>query len=116
MKKPIQTQSKHFYSHMVKYSEVFIELENIHLSNEEREHLVSIIEENIHHSIIDTILSQLSKEDKKVFLHHLSLNNHESIWNHLKENIEHVEEKITKAAEDLIQEFKKDIEEVKKDS
>lgn len=115
MKKPIQhVQGKHFYTHLVETESLFIELEGVELSQDERSHLASVISANIHQSILNTILSELSPEDKKIFLYHLSLEDHDKIWEHLNEKAVDIEEKIKKAAEELKKSLKKDIEEVKK--
>ena len=91
-----------------------LELGNMDLTQQERIHLISLIDSNIHHEILDLILSELNPEDKKTFLTHLASEDHDKVWKLLNEKVENIEEKIKKTAEDLKQELHKDIKEVKK--
>lgn len=75
----------------------------------ERLHLIALVESNLHHAVLDVVLSALSENDKKEFLLHLHLDNHNEIWKLLKEKPENIEEKIIKAAEDLKKELHHDI-------
>ena len=104
-------KKKHFYSDIIETSSLSITLGDMDLSHEERLHLISLVESNLHHTILDAILSELSEEDKNKFLMHLSSNNHEKIWSFLKDKIENIEEKIKKTAEDLHKELHEDIKE-----
>lgn len=114
MKKPIrQAQGRHFYSHIVETSILSLELGEMDLSKDERIELISLIDLNIHHAILDMILSELSEENKKIFLMHLASNDEDKIWNHLKANIKDIEEKIKKSAENLKEELYRDIQEAK---
>lgn len=83
------------------------------LTSKERLHLISLINSNIHHEILDLILSELSPIDKKTFLNHLASEDHDKVWKLLNEKIKDVEGKIKKTAEDLKKELHKDIEEIK---
>lgn len=113
MKKPIrQTQGKHFYSHIVEVDSLIVKLESIDLSVEEKEHLISLIDSNLYQAILDGILSELSEEDKKIFLQHLLLDEHEKIWEFLNEKIGNIEDKIKKASDDLKEQLHKDIEDL----
>lgn len=104
---------KHFYSHIIETSVLSLELGDMDLSKEERMHLVSLIDSNLHHAILDAILSELSEENKKIFLSHLASEDHTKLWEHLKKNIDNIEEKIKKAAEKLKEELYKDVQEAK---
>lgn len=105
---------KHFYSEIVGYESLIIELDKANLSREEKQELVSLIDSNLYHSILDTILSELSEKDKSIFLQHLMSNEHNKIWDLLNEKIENIEEKIKKSADQIKQELHKDIREAKK--
>lgn len=112
MKKTIrQIQGKHFYSHVIETSIISLELGGMSLTQEERVHLSNLAEVQLNHVIIDTILSELSEEDKKVFLHHLSFDNHDKIWDFLNSKVQNIQEKIKKAAEDFKKELHRDIKE-----
>lgn len=105
---------KHFYSHIIEIESIYTILDVMDLDHEEKQELIVIIESTVHHTIIDTVLSELSEKDKKIFLQHLSKENHEDLWKHLKENIEKVEHKINRAVNILLQELHLDVQEAKK--
>jgi hypothetical protein len=104
-----------FYSHLIETDSLTVALQSLDLTEDEHKHLEMLIESTIHHEIIDAILSELSEEDKKIFLKHLASDNHEQIWEHLMDKVDSVEEKIKKAATELKHEIHKDIEETKID-
>lgn len=104
---------KHFYSHIIETDSLTVALQSLDLNEDEHKHLEMLIESTIHHEIIDAILSELSDDDKKVFLKHLASDNHEKVWEHLMEKVDSVEEKIKKAAHELKKELHRDIEETK---
>src|SRR3989338_2826250 len=91
---------KYFYSHIVETSSISLALADLEMSPEERLHLLSLVESNIHQAILDTILSELTAEDKKNFLEHLSEGDHERIWKFLSERVEGIKEKIHKDVEE----------------
>ena len=107
-------RKKYFYTHIIDTSTLSLELGNMELDSKERTHLISLIDSNIHHAVLDLILSELNSTDKKTFLTHLASENHEKVWKFLNEKVENIEEKIKKTAEDLKKELHKDIKEVKK--
>lgn len=122
MKKPIQYpstplrasfQGKQFYSHLVEIDILHLELETLDLTEEEKIHLKSLITSNLHHTILDTVLSELSEKDKKEFLEHFVHEDHVKIWEHLKLKIKNIEDKIKKTTEILKEELYKDIKEAK---
>lgn len=108
--KPIQ--GKHFYSHIIEFESLLIELHKMELNSQEKQHLISLIESNMHQEILDVILSELSEEDKKIFLEHVACEEHDKVWEHLNKKIANIEEKIKKAAEDLKKQLHQDIKEI----
>ena len=104
---------KHFYSSIIEIDSLHLELDKLNLSEEEKTHLVTLIDSSINHVVLDAILSELSEMDKRIFLDYLQRDDHGKIWDHLKGKIDNIEEKIKKAAEDLKKDLNKDIEEVK---
>jgi hypothetical protein len=106
---------KHFYHHIIKIETIHIALSDLDLEPHEKEHLVTIAETNIHHSVIDTVLSELSNEDKKTFLALIAHENaeHSKIWDFLNLKIEQAELKVIKAAEALLKKMHEDIQDVK---
>ena|SRR3989344_2440612 len=105
---------KKFYSHIIEMESVFVELDKMDLEDYERVHLAKLIDSNLHNSILEVILSELSEEDKYIFLKYLSKDKHDKLWEHLNSKVDNIEEKIKKVAEDLKVELHKDIEESKK--
>jgi hypothetical protein len=106
-------RKKYFYTHIIDISTLSLELGDMDLTPKERMHLISLIDSNIHHEILDLILSELSPADKKTFLSHLSSENHDRVWKFIKGKISNIEEKIAKTAQDIKKEFHKDIKEIK---
>ncbi|KKT74435.1 MAG: hypothetical protein UW69_C0036G0008 [Microgenomates group bacterium GW2011_GWA2_44_7] len=102
-------RKRHFYSHLVEFESIYVALQEVQLSSQEREHLVSVAESSLHHVVMDAILSELSEGDKKTFLKHLAGNNHEKIWEFLNGKVNKIEDKIKKAAEELKKELHRDI-------
>jgi len=104
---------KHFYDSLIETTDITIELAQMNLLPDERLHLISLVQANIHTVVVDTVLSSLSEKDKKIFLKNLVSNDHEIIWSHLKK-AENIEEKIKLAVKKAKNELLKDIERVKK--
>jgi hypothetical protein len=107
-------KNKFFYTHLIETSDISLKLTEIGLSEDEKTHLTSLVEANIHSTVVDTVLSELSKEDKKIFLKNLVSNDHEKTWEHLRGRIGKVEDKIIKAVEKLKEDLIKDLIEAKK--
>lgn len=107
-------KNKFFYSHLIETTDISLKLTEIELSEDEKTHLLFLAEANIHSVVIDTILLELSKEDKKIFLRNLVSNDHEKIWEHLNGRIGKLEDKIGKAVENLKENLIKDLIEAKK--
>lgn len=105
---------KNFYEHLVNFEEIFVELDNLELSLKEKHYLAGLVDANLHHTILDIILSHLSEEDKLLFMEHLSQGDKTQIWEFLNSKVEKLEEKIKLAAEDLKVELRKDISKSKK--
>lgn len=106
-------KKQHFYTHLVTTDSLILRLQELNLKEDEHAHLISLIESNMHHAILDAILSELTEEDKKLFLKELASDDHEAIWNFLKKRIERIEEKIEKTADELQKELHSDIDDIK---
>jgi hypothetical protein len=104
---------KHFYTDIIDTSTLSLELGLMDLTKEERIYLISLIDSNIHQAVLDLVLSELSEEDKKVFLMHVASSSHDKVWKLLKEKTKNIEVKIKKTAEDLKAELHRDIKDVK---
>lgn len=105
---------QHFYSHVIETSSISLALAEMDLTQDERKHLIDLAQENLHHAILESVLSELSEKDKQEFLVLLAEDNNEKIWKLLSERVDHIEDKIKLTAEQLKKELHKDIEESKK--
>lgn len=105
---------KHFYEHLIEIESITFELDKLDLDEQQKIHLASLVDSSLHHAILDAILSELSDQDKRVFLKHLSENDHLKIWKFLNAKVENIEDKIKSAAKDLKEELHKDIKESKR--
>jgi len=105
-------KKKQFYSHIVETESVVVKLHEMKLSEEEKTHLIGIMDSSLHHVILDAILSELSHEEKKLFLKELASDDHDAIWKFLRGRITGIEDKIGKVAEELKKELHEDIKEV----
>lgn len=106
-------RKKYFYTHIIDTSALSLELGSMELDSKERAHLISLIDSNIHHAVLDLVLSELKPVDKKTFLVHLTSEDHDKVWKFLNEKVVNIEDKIKKTAEDLKNELHRDIKEVK---
>ena len=100
---------KHFYSYHIEIDSIIIEMESLPIKDHEKKHLISLAESQIHNTILDSILSELSVGDKKLFLEHLNSKNHEKIWKFLNTKIKNVEDKVQETAAIIKKELLGDI-------
>jgi hypothetical protein len=104
---------KHFYNKIIDTESIESELDTLDLSVEERVHLLSLMESSLHHAILDSILSELSHEDKKIFLRLMTMEHHDSIWQFLNKKVSNIEHIIRRSGDDLKHELHKDLTEAK---
>lgn len=107
-------RKKHFYSHIVEINTIVVELNSMDLEEHEKEHLLSLADSNIHHAVVDKILSELHHEDKKMFLRLSALDDHHAIWRLLNSKVKGIEKKIKHAADTILLELHNDIKEARK--
>lgn len=105
---------KHFYHSVVETSSISIALAEMDMNHDERKHLIDLVEQNLHHAILDAVLSELSDKDKQEFVELYAQGDDEKIWKLLKSRVDNIENKIKVTADDLKKELHKDIEESKK--
>lgn len=105
---------KHFYNHIVNIESITISLNELNLSADEKKHLHKLIEQNVHYAVIDTVLSELTPSDKKIFLIHLHADNHTKIWELLRSRNQYIEDKIKQTIEKLLETMHYDIHELQK--
>lgn len=101
---------KHFYHSVVETSSISLALAEMDMTNEERKHLIDLVEENLHHAVLDAVLSELSDRDKQEFMELFAKGDDEKVWKLLRERVDHIEDKIKTTADDLKKELHKDIE------
>ena len=104
----------YFYSHLIQIESLTADLDQIELSEDEKKHLAQLADANIHQAVLETILSELTEQEKIIFFEHLKKSDHDKLWKLLNERVDKIEEKITKAADDVKSELKEDIIEAKK--
>lgn len=105
---------KQFYTHLIEIESINLALDKMDISQQEKLHLAHLVDSNLHHTILDAILSQLQDEDKRVFMNHLREKDHDKIWQFLNEKVVDIELKIKKTAESLKKELEKDLQEASK--
>lgn len=101
--------SKHFYSHLVELDTLYLELDNHELTDSQKEEIKRLLDESIYHTVLEAVLSELSDEDKKMFLLHLADDDHGKIWEFVNGKVENIEDKIRKAADDIKEKLYEDI-------
>lgn len=101
--------NKLFYAHLIEIDSIIMELDQMDLSAEEKKHLTSLVDNSLHYTILDAILSELSESDKRAFLMKLAHEDHLKVWEFLNEKVDHIEDKIKLAAQKLKQELHEDI-------
>lgn len=99
----------HFFSNLVEVDTLHLELDHLDMTDEQKDEVKKLLDESIYHTVLETILSELSEEDKKIFLHHLLEDDHGKIWEFVNGKVENIENKIIKAAEDIKKELHEDI-------
>lgn len=107
---------KYYYSHLIEIDTLHIALDSLDMKDEEKLEVKDLIEKNLYHTILEAILSELSEEDKKNFLSHLSEDDHEKIWGLLNNQVKNVEEKIKTIAEKVKKDIHDDIKSTKTSS
>jgi hypothetical protein len=104
---------KHFYTHLVETESLVVKLHEMGMTEEQKIQLITLVESSMHHAILDAILSELSEQDKKLFLKEMANDDHDSVWKFLNKKIDSIEDKIVQAADALKEELHEDIKEVK---
>lgn len=105
---------KHFYSHLISTQDITLEIAELEVNKEERVHLLSLTEANIHSTVVSTVLDQLPNEDKKIFLSNLTTGDYRKIWEHLNSKIDNAEEKVQASIKEITRQLLKDIKKAKK--
>lgn len=105
---------KQFYGHLVDIEILHQELDSLDLTDAEKDELKHHIHHTIHYTVLDVVMSDMEEEHKKTFLEHIIREDHEAIWQHLRDTGKDVEQKIQSTAKELISGFIDDIKKVRK--
>ncbi|OGY07178.1 MAG: hypothetical protein A3D24_03710 [Candidatus Blackburnbacteria bacterium RIFCSPHIGHO2_02_FULL_39_13] len=104
--------SKVFYDKYLVFEEIEIELGKLNLEKEERQEIEVLIDEMIHHRMMDKILSHLPREHHEEFLdkfHKIPYD--ESLLQYLDERIEtsveqHIKDEMQKLKKEILEDIK----------
>lgn len=107
-------RKKHFYHHLIEIDSIHLALDELDLSPDEKNDLIIIVDDNIHHVVLDTVMSELEHNDKKAFLALVLADDHNEIWDLLAEKVHDAEGKIKKSVMNLIEKLHEDIREAHK--
>ncbi|MBI5448843.1 hypothetical protein HY948_00840 [Candidatus Gottesmanbacteria bacterium] len=81
--------AKIFYDHLIIIEEVVAVLDEHNLPNDKRVELLKLIDQTLHHEILDVILTHLPKEKHEMFLTKFHNTPHDpALMNMLKDHIE----------------------------
>lgn len=104
-----KTLHEHFYHSIVSMDALRVRLDLTEWSDEEKATLMDLAERTLHHSILDLVLSELSDQDKRVFLEHHAHERHKEAWSLLRDRIESIEDKIKKTADEVAKKLHADL-------
>ena len=100
--------SKIWYDHLIILEEVDVELGKLDLEHEEKEELQHLIEEMVHHRVLDRVLQVLPREHHENFLQEFKKRPHDVALIHyiderIDESVErHIQEEIGKLKEEIL--------------
>jgi hypothetical protein len=103
-----------FYDHLTNLSEIDRELEELIVEHHEKAHLLEIVDSALHHSVMETILTELPAEHHQHFLREFAIRPHDK--DHLVYLIQFspdIESKIRTKAESTKKKFKEEIKKAK---
>ncbi len=66
--------AKIFYDHLVYREEIFAELDGYQLTIDERQDIERLVDETLHHEVLNIILEKLPESKHRKFLAHLHKN------------------------------------------
>ncbi|KKS13417.1 hypothetical protein A2617_03450 [Candidatus Daviesbacteria bacterium RIFOXYD1_FULL_41_10] len=105
---------KYFYSHIIEIESVLVKLDEIDLSNDQKKHLAHLVDSTIHQTVLDLILSKLSKSDRRTLVAKMKENPEDKdLMKFVKEKVENIEEEIKNTVQDLKEELHMDIREAR---
>lgn len=100
-----------FYERFIEIKPLEVEIASLEISEEEKNNLHFMIAELLHHHTLETILDQLSEEDKQLFLEAVNQNQEMTIATLLKDKVKNYEkvlkDKLHQVRDDIIEEIRK---------
>ncbi len=104
---------KYFYHEILDLEWIEAEIDALDVSDIEKKKLADMARYELHQTILEAVLSELSDREKKVFLANVNYDTNERTWNHLVKNIEKIEDKIKNVSETLKRDLKQDLSDAK---
>ncbi|MBI3559170.1 hypothetical protein HY085_02130 [Candidatus Gottesmanbacteria bacterium] len=99
--------AKIFYDHLVLREEITVELDKYAVTTEEKEELVQLMDETLHHQILNTILTHLPKDQHQEFLEKFHQAPHDaSLLEYIKDFEQEIIKEAQKIKRDLLSEIK----------
>lgn len=104
--------SKIFYDKYIILEEVEIELDKLEMDYEERQELEHLVDEMIHHRVMDRLLTHLPRHHHAEFLEHFHNRPYdEALIRYLDQRIEksvkeHIEEEIEKLKKEILEDLR----------
>lgn len=94
---------KLFYDHLIiEIDQVYAEIELLTVNEKRKQNLKTIIDETIHHAVLDTILSHLEKRHHQKFLVSFYDSPNDPLHlSFLKSKVEEIEDRIQQTAKEL---------------
>lgn len=104
-----------FYAELVKVESIIVALDELNLKDDHKKHLSKLVDSTIHHTIMDLILSKLSKSDQAEFIKIYNQDpRSKEIMKFLNSKISGIDQEIEIAAKKLKVELHEDIKEARK--
>ncbi len=104
-----------FYSELIQIESVIIAMDELDLKDEHKSHLSKLVDSTVHHTIMELILSKLSKSDQVEFVKLYNQDPHNrEIIKFLNSKVAGIDQEIKQAAVKLKNELHEDIRESSK--
>lgn len=105
---------KYFYEHIFDIDGLHSDLSVLELTDAERNHIVLMVQSTMHHVVMDVLLEELHDDHKHAFLARVAEEDHEKVWEILREHLDDPEGLIRGAIDALKVELMEDITEAQK--
>ncbi len=106
---------KIFYDHLVLREEITTELDKYELTVEQREDILTVVDQTLHHEVLDVILTSLPTEKHELFLKKFHQNpTDERLLDYLKGQVADIDEQIQNAAKKVKKEILAEIKRAEK--